>query len=110
MTDVDVVHSLAGGYLGWTAQAAARDLGIPFVCTPFVHPKQWGDGPEDVEYYEKADAVIGLVETDKEYLASIGVPKENLHIVGVSPNLPATADPKGFREKHGLGAAPWCFM
>src|SRR5262249_43178685 len=68
----DVLHSLAGGFLGWTAQQAASDLGVPFVCTPFVHPRQWGDGPQDIAYYRRSQAVIGLVKTDADYLASIG--------------------------------------
>lgn len=102
----DVVHSLAGGYLGWTAQEAAHKADKPFVCTPFVHPHQWGDGPEDIAYYQKADAVIGLVETDRAYLVSIGVPKEKTYVIGVSPDLPAQVDPMGFRKKHGLQGFP----
>jgi phosphatidylinositol alpha-1,6-mannosyltransferase len=103
---VDVVHSLAGGYLGWTAQAVAAERGIPFVCTPFVHPRQWGDGPEDVEYYQRADAVIGLVDSDRDYLASIGVSQNKLHVIGVSPELPEKVDPETFRQKHGLIGKP----
>lgn len=106
MRGVGVVHSLAGGYLGWTAQAAARKAGIPFVCTPFVHPRQWGDGPRDVIFYQRADAVIALVETDRDYLVRIGVPREKIRIIGVSPDLPPTTDSAGFRQKHGLGDAP----
>jgi glycosyltransferase involved in cell wall biosynthesis len=102
----DVVHSLAHDYLGWTAQAAARQKGIPFVVTPFVHPHQWGDGPDDVAFYRRADAVIGLVETDTVYLESLGVARERLYVIGVSPDLPPTVDPVGFRERHGLGSAP----
>ncbi len=104
--EIDVVHSLAGGYLGWTAQAAARERGLPFVCTPFVHPHQWGDGPEDVAYYLRSQAVIGLVETDRDYLHSLGVPAEKLHVIGVSPELPPTCDPDGFRRKHDLAGTP----
>jgi phosphatidylinositol alpha-1,6-mannosyltransferase len=106
MRDADLVHSFAFGHLGWTAQAVARELKIPFVCTPFVHPQQWGDGPDDVAYYRRADAVIALVETDKQYLASLGVPESRLHVIGVSPNLPTNTDPAGFRSGHGLGGSP----
>jgi glycosyltransferase involved in cell wall biosynthesis len=106
MRGVEVVHSLAGGYLGWTAQAAARRARLPFVCTPFVHPRQWGDGPQDVTFYQRADAVIALVETDRDYLVQIGVPRENIRVIGVSPDLPPTTDATGFRRLHGLGDAP----
>jgi len=106
MRGVEVVHSLAGNYLGWAAREAANELGIPFVSTPFVHPRQWGDGPNDVAYYRQADAVIALVETDREYLVQIGVPAEKIHVIGVSPELPESADAEGFRRKHDLGGAP----
>ncbi|GJG86392.1 glycosyl transferase family 1 [Gemmatimonadetes bacterium T265] len=102
----DIVHSLAGDYLGWAAEEAARRAGVPFVCTPFVHPQQWGEGPEDVAYYRRANAVIGLVDTDRDHLREIGVPNELLHVVGVSPDLPAAVWPAEFRARHGLGDAP----
>ena len=106
MKDVDVVHSLAGNYLGWTAQAAAQDLGIPVVCTPFVHPHQWGDDPMSIEYYQRSDAVIGLLKSDRDYLESIGVPGEKLHTIGVSPDLPTSVDPDAFRQRYGLENHP----
>jgi glycosyltransferase involved in cell wall biosynthesis len=104
--DADVVHALAGGYIGWAAEASAREHGVPFICTPFVHPKQWGDGVSDVAYYNRADAVIGLVQSDRDYLASIGVSEPKLRVIGVSPDLPPTSDPAAFRAKHGLGDDP----
>lgn len=107
MKNVDVVHSLAGNYLGWTAQAAAQDLNIPFVCTPFVHPHQWGDDPISVEYYQRSDAVIGLLKSDRDYLASLGLPDEKLWTIGVSPDLPETSDAEGFRRRHGLENIPF---
>jgi glycosyltransferase involved in cell wall biosynthesis len=106
MMGVDVVHSLAGGYLGWTAQAAARRAGVPFVSTPFVHPRQWGDGPSDIAYYCRADAVIALVETDRDYLVQIGVPAVKIQVIGVSAELPPQVDPESFRCRHGLQKVP----
>lgn len=103
----DVVHSLSNDYIGWTAQAAARERGIPFLVTPFVHPRQWGDGPNDVAFYRESDAVIGLVDSDTAYLRELGVNPERLHTIGVSPDLPPTADPEGFRKKHGLEGVPF---
>lgn len=102
----DVVHSLAGGYLGWAAQEAAREWNVPFVCSPYVHPHQWGDGPDDVAYYRRSQAVVALLETDRNYLASLGVSGEALHIVGVVPDLMPTSNPDDFRDRHGLGNSP----
>jgi len=102
----DVVHALTNGDLAWAASRVARGMGIPFVCTPFVHPGQWGDGPNDVVCYRLADAVIGLVESDRLYLERLGVARERLHVVGVSPDLPPSTDGARFRAKHGLLGYP----
>lgn len=107
MQNVDVVHSLAGGYLGWTAQEAAQALGIPFVCTPFVHPNQWGDDKASRLYYQRSQAVIALLESDRQYLLSSGVSASKLHIIGVSPDLPQTTDPISFRQRHSLENVPF---
>jgi len=105
-SEADVVHSLAGGYLGWTAQEAAASAGVPFVTTPFCHPHQWGDGDLDVKFYCRADAVIGLVQTDRDYLAEIGVPENKLNVVGVSPDVVSGSSGAQFRSANGLGDAP----
>jgi glycosyltransferase involved in cell wall biosynthesis len=102
----DIIHSLAGGSLGWAMQEAAMESGVPFVCTPFVHPHQWGDDPASVRYYCRADAVVALVESDRRYLLQLGVPAEKLRVIGVSPDLQPHADAAGFRRRHGLGSAP----
>ena len=75
------------------------------MVTPFVHPHQWGDGPDDVRYYGKASAVIGLVPTDSAYLEQIGVPAKKIHTIGVSPDLASQSDGAAFREKHHIPQA-----
>ncbi len=102
LADVDVVHSLTFNYLGWTAQQVAHTRKVPFVVTPFVHPQQWGDCPDDVHYYKKAQAVIGLVPTDSAYLHQIGVDSKKIHTIGVSPELPPQSDGPAFRDKHNI--------
>lgn len=102
----DVVHSLANGLLGWLFREAAEVCGKPYVNTPFVHPGQWGDAAADVRHYKKCDRVIGLVETDSEYLITLGIEPRRVATIGVSPDLPATTNPTSFREKHGFGFAP----
>lgn len=106
MDGVDVVHSIAGGYLGWTAQEVAREYGVPFVVTPYVHPGQHGDDPDSVAYYCRSDAIFALLETDRELLVDLGVPRELIHLYGVVPLLPETADGASFRRKHRLGKKP----
>ncbi|NJL41029.1 MAG: glycosyltransferase family 4 protein [Leptolyngbyaceae cyanobacterium SM1_4_3] len=104
--DADLIHSFNGWYLGWVAQHVAQQLKIPFVNTPFVHPSHWGDDPDNVAYYKRADAIIALHEGDRQSLLSLEVPKQSLHTIGVSPNLPAIADPDAFRTQYNLGEAP----
>jgi len=101
----DIVHSVAGGYLGWAAQEVADELGIPFVLTPYVHPGQHGDSPDDVTFYKRADAVLALLETDQGFLIDLGVPADQIHLYGVVPLLPPDADGGRFRAKYDTGSA-----
>jgi phosphatidyl-myo-inositol dimannoside synthase len=98
----DVVHCMSFGDLGIAAERAARRVDVPFVCTPFVHPRQWGDGPDDIKLYKRSDAVIALVPTDFAYLRNLGVAKETLHTIGVSPALPNSIDHQAFRRAYGF--------
>ncbi len=102
----DVVHSLANGLLGWLFREAAEACGKPYVNTPFVHPGQWGDAAADVRHYKKCDRVIGLVDTDSDYLISLGIDTHRVATIGVSPDLTTTTNPAAFREKHGFGTSP----
>ena len=104
--EVDVIHSVAGGYLGWTALEAARAEGKAFACTPYVHPGQHGADAANVAYYKNSDAVFALLETDKKLLVDLGVDASSVHLSGVVPLLPETSDPLSFRGRHGLGDAP----
>lgn len=102
----DVVHSLANGLLGWLFREAAEACGKPYINTPFVHPGQWGDAAADVRHYKKCDRVIGLVQTDSDYLISLGIETRRVATIGVSPDLPTGTNPASFRERHGFGSAP----
>ena len=102
----DVVHCMSGNDLGIAVEKEARAMGMAVVCTPFVHPGQWGDGPDDIQLYQRCDAMIGLVPTDRNYLARLGVPDEKLFVVGVSPCLPAEIDPAAFRAREQIDANP----
>ena len=106
MQGVDVVHSVAIDYLGWAAQEAAHELGIPFICTPHVHPQQWGDDRQNVQFYQRCDAVIALTEGDLENLIALGISAQRIQVIGVCPILPSRADPEQFRERHGLQDSP----
>jgi phosphatidyl-myo-inositol dimannoside synthase len=76
------------------------------VLTPYVHPGFGGDRPQRAALYKTADAVLALLETDRQHLISLGVSADKIHLSGVVPLLPAASDPEAFRSDHGLAAAP----
>jgi phosphatidyl-myo-inositol dimannoside synthase len=102
----DVVHCVANHYFGWATLEAARAEGVPFVLTPYVHLGQHGDDPDSVAFYNKADVVFALLETDREKLIDLGVAGERIRLSGVVPLLPSSSDPAAFRSRHGLGDEP----
>lgn len=106
MHEVDVVHCVAGNYFGWLGQEVAESMGIPFVWTPYVHPGQHGDDPTSIAHYRRADAILALLDTDRELLVDLGVPRDRIHLYGVVPLLPATTNATGFRDRYGLGTDP----
>lgn len=106
MQGVDVVHCLLADYLGFAALDAAKKLGIPCVCTPYVHPWQSGENSVSIQTYPRFEAVGTLTSRDRQKLISMGVPAEKLHILGVLPILPATVNPEEFRQHHNLVDVP----
>lgn len=106
MQGVDIVHCHAVDYLGWAAQAVAQELGIQFVCTPYVHPHECGDDAANVEYQKRSQAVITLTPTNQKYLLSLGIPTSKLHVIGVAPDVPPTVDAESFRQQHNLQNVP----
>lgn len=106
VSGVDLVHGFGGYYLGWTAQAAAHSLNVPFVCTSVVHPKESGDDDKSVLYYRRCQAVIALLEAERQYLVSLGVPAEKVHVIAVSSTANRAAAGDDFRIRHHLQGKP----
>ncbi len=106
MKDVDIVHCVTKNYLGRAAAEAARAEGRPFAITPYVHPGYGGHDSRSVAAYKQADAVFALLDTDADHLVDLGVPRERIRIQGVTPLLPPTIDPVGFRGRYGIGEDP----
>lgn len=99
----DVVHSVNRGAFGWAAEYAARREGVPFVMTPYAHPGEGGDKAKRVELYKRAEVVFALLETDRDHLVELGIPREKIRISGVVPLLPDAMHPLEFRQRHDLG-------
>ena len=103
----DVVHSVADGYLGWAAEEAAREEGVPFLLTPYVHIGAHGGlFADNIAFYRRADIVFALLETNAQKLVELGIAPDRIRLLGVVPLLPKESDPEGFRTAHGLGKNP----
>lgn len=101
----DLLHTWGGEHVGWAAGHAARAIGLPLVVTPFAHPGQWGDDPQNAAFYRSADAVIALVDSEADVYENLGVARERIHVTGVpaTPLPKAEGDP---RRTHGLSKDP----
>lgn len=101
----DLVHTWGGEHVNWAAGHAARGLDVPLVVTPFAHPGQWGDDPQNAAFYRSADAVIALVDSEAEVYERLGVQPERIHVTGV-PATPLPTATMDARSVHGLGRDP----
>ena len=105
----DLIHHGRVGRenLGLASAKRARELEIPFVLTPFHHPRwvgwryrQW------LDLYRRADHVFALTEAESKTLVSLGVCSDRVTVVGHGPTVLATANAARFRKRHGLGSHP----
>lgn len=110
LASADVVHTTATQDLNWATIAMAERNQMPVVCTPFAHPGQWGNGPDDVAHYNRCSAVVALVPSDRDHLTEIGVHSDLIRVAGVSPCLPASIDPQAFRHREQLTHEPVIFF
>jgi len=96
---VDLVHAgrLGREFLAWSALRLARSRKVPFVLTPFHHPKWSGYRWRwYLKLYKEADAVLALTAAEKGILAGLGVSENKIHIVGHAPSLPEIMPKPGY--------------
>jgi glycogen(starch) synthase len=88
----------------YRAFSAVRRKGLPFVVIPCSHPLDAFafENPRHYRLLEESQAVLANTGYERDYLISMGVPEERIHVVGdgITP-----ADFKGlgrgeFRRKH----------
>jgi glycosyltransferase involved in cell wall biosynthesis len=109
---IDVVHNVLVGteYLSHVSCQVAHRHGIPFVITPLVHEGIWGDGPFFFGVYRQADAVIALLNVERDLYIRNGVPASRIHTIGVSPVIAESCDAAFFRKKHRLSGRMVLFV
>ena len=108
----DLIYNILLGteYYSALSWLVARRAKIPFVIRPMVHPGAWGDSPFLFDMYRRADAVIALLDTEKQYYESMGVPSERIHVVGIFPLIEPVPNPDIFRVKHQIGGRMILFV
>jgi glycosyltransferase involved in cell wall biosynthesis len=95
-------HRIGREFLAMASLAIARKRGLPFVLTPYHHPR-WR-GPRYaawIDVYRQADAVLTLTAAEQEELVGLGVDRERLHVIGGGGDRPLPGD--GARFRAGLG-------
>jgi glycosyltransferase involved in cell wall biosynthesis len=114
----DLVHGVNIA-LEWPLIAAwryARDQGLPFVTTPFVHVGEQGSQdvlinytmPHQLEVLRDANAVMVQTEIEKRALIHLGVREDRLHRLGMGVDLNRLrgGDAARFRGRHDLDGRP----
>jgi glycosyltransferase involved in cell wall biosynthesis len=102
---VDLIHHGRVGRepLGYASLMLAKERDIPFVLTPFHHPR-WNNRfyRNYHQLYRLADAVIALTPAEKETLVELNVNEEKVFITGTGAVLSKTYHAESFRKKHNL--------
>jgi len=115
---LDLIHvtNIPFDALIYHAEGLARRRGVPLVITPFTHLGE----PQDrrirkyytmrhqVAFERAAAAVVVQTDLERDYLASLGVPRAKMHKIGVGidPQDALGGDGPRFRQQHNLGDRP----
>jgi glycosyltransferase involved in cell wall biosynthesis len=103
--NADLIHNGRVGRegLGFASLKLARQLGVPFVLTPFHHPRWVGwNYRHYLQLYREADGLIALTMAEKETLVSLGVRSERVFVTGMGPILAEAPDADAFRRRYSL--------
>ena len=97
--------------LGFASLALARERRIPFVLTPFHHPR-WRGWPYHHYHrlYREADAIIALTPFERDTLVALGVASSRIDVTGTGPVLSKQVDAMKFRQKYGLSGPVVLFL
>lgn len=106
--EVDLVVAIPFPFLHiYRAFSAASKKGVPLVVIPCSHPLDAFsfENPRHYRLLQSCQAVIANTDYEKEYLISMGVPGEKIHVAGEGVN-PEDFDgiaQGDFRCKYGIG-------
>lgn len=103
--DIDLIHNGRVGRepLSYASLKLARKLDVPFVFTPFHHPRWVGARHRPyLELYAASDALICMSPAERLVLEQLGVDAHKLYLLGTGPIVADSADGNRFRTKYGL--------
>lgn len=100
----NVIHYTGTGwdFFGFAIAELARKCNAPFVITPAIHPRSWGDDRIDLRLYHRADRVICFTDHERRYLEELGIAGNKLSACPIPPTCRPDGDGFGFRNKHSL--------
>jgi glycosyltransferase involved in cell wall biosynthesis len=100
-------HRIGREFLAQASLQVARKHGLPFVLTPYHHPRWQGyrySGWTNV--YRAADAVLTLTEAEALELMRLGVARDRIHVIRGAGDEPIPADAGRFRALIRSGERP----
>jgi len=106
--EADIVVAIPFPFLHiYRAFSAASKKGVPLVVIPCSHPLDAFafENPRHYRLLQSCQAVIANTDYEKDYLISMGVPGEKIHVAGEGVN-PEDFDgiaQDDFRRKYGIG-------
>ena len=105
----DIVHNIRIGreHFSWASYHRARKLGVPFCITPNYSPRmQTGLGKVVMRHFfellRRSDGVFVFTEAEREEMLRLGVPPDNICLIGVGPLLSENWDAAEFKQRYGI--------
>lgn len=101
----DLIHHGRVGRepLAFASLALARERNIPFILTPYHHPRWNGFFYRNYHrLYRQADALIVMTQAEASMLEELGVRRERIFVTGTGGFLSQTYDAQSFRQRHAL--------
>lgn len=105
----DVIHNHRVGreFLSMASERLARRRGIPFVLTPYHHPRWAARRYRNfLALYRRADQVCAMTQAEAGALTALGVEPARILVVGSAPHLAEHPDGRRFRDRYALGDSP----
>lgn len=100
-------HRIGREFLAQASLEVARRHSLPFVLTPYHHPRWHGyrySGWTNV--YRAADALLTLTDAEVHELTRLGVPHDRIHVIRGAGDEPIPSDASRFRARIGGGDRP----